>query len=277
MTTKLVERQGFAERQDFASLPSGFTLTELLVVVAIIGVMLGLTMPAFNTMVKSQRISSTQTLIRSALTQAQVYAAANQGYAGIRFQQDLNGKQYVVLIEYSHNNGTIMIFKPVPNVRPTALPEGIGLISGEIDAFSTYPEKDLYLDDNNIDDPHCLLDANTFTIVFSPTGQLINKTLIVHPCNDADNTINVEIVVNTGNALLYCDGWYTDRSIPTVTHPPMSWCATAEISTTRLYIYETEFMKEANPNFRFSEYAHQMEAILINAYNGTIIDLADFY
>ena len=148
------------------------------------------------------------------------------------------------------------------------------MISGEIDSFNTYAGRDLYLDDI-YDDLFNLLDANTFTIVFSPTGQLINKTLIVHPRNDADNTINVQAMVNNGYALLYCDDWYTDSSGPPA-HQPVEWCATAEASTTRLYIYETGVMAGVNRDFRYTEYVNQLEPILINTYNGTIIDLGDF-
>ncbi|KPK76172.1 MAG: hypothetical protein AMJ79_07870, partial [Phycisphaerae bacterium SM23_30] len=126
-----------------------FSLAELLVVMAIIGLMLGLTMPSVNTMIHSHHLASVKTLIRSALTQAQVYAASNQKYAGLRFQQDLDGKQYVVLIEHQPRcivSGALENigerYTAIPKVKPIALPDGIGLISGAIDQLDLDPLSD---------------------------------------------------------------------------------------------------------------------------------------
>jgi len=245
----------------------GYSLVELLVVVAIIGILLGLTMPSFNSMMKSQQITSTKTLIRTALTQAQVYASSNQKYAGLRFQSDTKGRPHIILIENTHDT----TYAPIPNARPVALPEGIGLISASIDILAP-ANRDLYLDDSN-NDQYCLLGATTFTIIFSPTGQLVIKTPIVHPRNDFDQTMNVAAVVEAGGARFYCDGWYTD-SFGNPPHAPVYYCL-SEDSTMGLYIYEKEPMQEANSNLRYTEYVSLLQPLLINTYTGKLIELDD--
>ena len=78
---------------------AGFTLIEMLVVVSIIAIMISLTVPAINSMVQSHRTTSAKNLVRSSLIQAQAYAAKERKYAGIRFQLDGAGRQYMILVE----------------------------------------------------------------------------------------------------------------------------------------------------------------------------------
>jgi len=241
-----------------------FTLVELLVVVAIIGIMLGLTMPSFNSMMQSQRAASAKTLIRTALTQAQIYASSQQKYAGLRFQSDADGRPYIILIENTHDN----TYAPIPNVRPVALPEGIGLISASIDLLAP-ASRDLYLDTSE-NDPICLLGATTFTIIFSPTGQLVIKTPVVHPRNDLDQTMNIEAVVDAGGARFYCDGWYKGIA------PIKGYYCLSEDSTFGLYIYEKEPMLAVDPDARYTEYVSRLKPVLINTYTGKLIEWDDF-
>ena len=276
-----------------------FSLAELLVVMAIIGLMLGLTMPSVNTMIHSHHLASVKTLIRSALTQAQVYAASNQKYAGLRFQQDLDGKQYVVLIEHEPKGMSIISGKPVPayigerytaipNAKPIALPASIGLITGDIDSYND-SFKNAYLADydplNPIQDPLnptkllCFPDATTFTVIFSPTGQLVVKKVGVRKRNDYDLTFGNYLAVNAPAPapLLYYDNYnLSKKEWPFYDYDFDSaiWCV-REDSTTSMYIYEMNDLVSANPLARYTDYVYQLEPLLINAYTGEIIGLED--
>jgi prepilin-type N-terminal cleavage/methylation domain-containing protein len=61
-----------------------FTLVELLVVVAIIGVILGIGLPAFNSMTAQARRSKTRQLLQGALTRASVLSVADRNLVAVR-------------------------------------------------------------------------------------------------------------------------------------------------------------------------------------------------
>ena len=104
---------------------TGFTLVEILTVLAIAAVVMGLAVPAVSRMVRGGREAAARNLVRTALTQARAYAAKEQKYAGVRFQQRITsaseqGRQYLVLIEHVGNND----YEAVPNAKAKALPKG---------------------------------------------------------------------------------------------------------------------------------------------------------
>jgi prepilin-type N-terminal cleavage/methylation domain-containing protein len=248
---------------------AGFTMVELLTVMAIIAIMALLVLPGFTKMIQSNKDGAARNLIRAALAEAQAHAAKTQKYAGIRFQFDrdgwANGRQYLVLIE----NVGGATFVTAPNAKPIALPEGIGVISSEVDNFG-----DPYIDDDATSDGplHTLDGATTFNIVFSPTGQMVLKSVTVNPRTDDDKVFNYETYVNNGNALLYYDGWWRDSvSTGSFTLAPL-WCAN-EPSTKGLYIFEVNKMQEVAASARWSNYigTPDVEPVLINMYTGTII------
>ena len=61
-----------------------FTLVELLVVVAIIGLILGLGLPAFNSMTAQSRKSKARQLLQGALTRASVLSVADRNVVAVR-------------------------------------------------------------------------------------------------------------------------------------------------------------------------------------------------
>ena len=72
-------------KQSFA-LPgrSAFTIVEMIVVVAIIALVLGIGIPAFNSIMKEQRMSQAQQLLSGTLTRAQVIAESDATLAAVR-------------------------------------------------------------------------------------------------------------------------------------------------------------------------------------------------
>ena len=232
----------------------GFTLVEMLVVVAIIAVMVGVAALNAGDILRSQRSTSARNLIRSSLAQAQAYAQTNRKYAGLRFQFDRNGwdrgRQYMVLIE---KVGVDHVFNPIPNSKPLALPKTIGVIPVE------------QASDTGLDDEYSNSDgmegAATFSIIFSPSGQLVVKDVYLCQRFIGDPVVGNATDVNSGISLLYSD-WWDDG---------VDWCV-AEPSALGLIVCETTRLREARPDWRYADYVVNLEPILINVYTGTFIE-----
>ncbi len=260
---------------------AGFTMVELLTVMAIIAVMALLVLPGFTKMISSNKEGAAQNLIRSALVEAQVHAAQTQKYAGIRFQFDKNGwakgRQYLVLIE----NITGTEYRAAPNAKPVALPEGIGVI--DYSMITQNPSNQTQINTNNYNlsdndtDQYGLLGSTTFSIIFSPTGQLVVKNLYV-TWWDADdqvfnNEYNVNLVSSPGDLpppLLYYDNNYANWINITDSVP---WCV-YEPSAKGLYIFEVnKMLQEVSADTRWTDYIGTVDVkpVLINMYTGTII------
>ena len=78
---------------------SGFSLTEMVVVIAAMTILVAFGLPAVRALLHSfESQSGTKSTISAALATARAIAAKEQHYAGIRFQQDLDGNQYMVFI-----------------------------------------------------------------------------------------------------------------------------------------------------------------------------------
>ncbi len=270
---------------------NGFTLVEMLVVIAIIGLVAALTIPNVPGMVRSHKMSAAQNLIKSAMGQAQAHAAKHQKYAGIRFQFDHgdweNGRQYLVLTENEAEPGYSGRFIAVSKAKPIALPTGIGVISmsASVELFdangepylASIPINDEYLDDDIT--PYSMDGATTFTIIFSPTGQLITKYIGVFQKPDEiyGTTVIEDKVFGTK---LHYDNYRRDDDCPDDSIPHITdsatWCL-AERSSTGLYVYLTETIKEVDPLNRYTGFVSQhknneyIKQLLLNIYTGTII------
>jgi|GEM_PF-3137123 len=262
----------------------GFSLVEMLVVVSIIVLMLSLAMPNAAVLIRSQKLNSAENMIRSALAQARAHAAVNQRYAGVRFEFDRTGwqkgRQYLVLIE--NQPVATNEFVAVPNVKPLIMPDGLGAISGDINGDAYLYDYNPVTNPDGIPLPNCINGATTFSIIFSPSGQVVMKNVKVRPRIPDDKIINhkerVDILDNSAyreyKALLYCDDYVGINWDPIYTSaiPYKPWCV-VEYSTSGLYIYETEKMLAVSlPTLRWSEYVSKLTPMLINSYTGQIIE-----
>ncbi len=260
---------------------SGFTLIEMLVVVAIIAVLAALSLPNTMGIIRSHRSAATKNLIRNALAQAQAHAAVTQKYAGVRFQFTKddwqNNRQYLVLIEnepgmvpgagipdyHSHNR-----FVAIRNAKAAVLPVGMGVISQA--AFGSAQIPDNYAVDS-------VRGETTFSIIFSPTGQLVTKDVYLRPKDDFDESgqiisdliVNVPSEVDNEIGLFYCDD---DSDL-------LATCRHQESSALGLYIFDADKlmsidglnMNDIQKAEERAIYIQSLEPILINIYTGTII------
>jgi len=273
----------------------GFTLIEMLVVVGIVALLSVLVIPNTAKMLDSYRFTAAHNLIKTALAQAQAHAAKTQKYAGIRFQFDSDGwqkgTQYLVLIENQNDfvdsfnipHHTPDRYVAVPNAKPSALPTGICVISGQVDIIDSDPLNDDiendYLDDDVSDDPlFCLNGASTFSIIFSPSGQLVVKAVEVQSRHQNDNIFGSEVAASTQpptTLLSYDKHW--DYILMADTTDNSLWCD-KESSTTGLYIVEKSVLQDIPADSRYSSLLKRyisndsVERILINIYTGTIIE-----
>jgi len=275
---------------------SGFTLIEMLVVVGIMAIMMALVVPNTGGLIQSHRMSSAQNLVRSALAQAQAYAAAHQKYAGIRFQRDRKGTQYLVLIEKMDKIDPDD-YVAVPNAKPVPLPTGIFALSGVVDIYdggsgSSNPNqlmasRNVYLQDYDEragNGRACLENATTFGLVFSPSGQLVVKSVEVVPRGNTDR------IFGTYNATGYPVSNLNRRLLSHDNRPTSApWCLD-ELSTSGFYLCDLGLLEGMAEDQRYSsliqEYTGRVwikkyksnegiERIMINFYTGRIMEDVD--
>lgn len=156
---------------------SGISLTEAVLAVAVIILLVSVSIPAykaFDTAISSP--AGVQSMVSAALSSARAIAAKNQKYAGIRFQQDKDGNQYMIPIIHDYDATDIAIgYKAIDGKNPVKLP-------GDICIFDTKNNNNNEINSSgDIDDPSKIDDLTKFSIIFSPSGNLVIKDIRALP------------------------------------------------------------------------------------------------
>lgn len=271
-------------KQKQAGFEAGFTLIEMLVVVGIIAIMVSLVMPAGSSMIQSHRKSSAKNLIKTSLAQAQAYAAKERKYAGIRFQLDASGRQYLILVEAKRiviSNGSVIpgawdfydlmdLYVPVDNVQPTAMPTGTVVLNAS--------ELDFDIDANTEVEDWELEDATTFCVIFSPSGQLVKKPAQCGPRVDPTVTqleylvyANLDDTIFVGTEIMPPrEGLPLSGDLICLNNSPRS----VKYSQTGLLLFQLKELEEMSPIERYDYIMDSLvsKALMINVYTGKLIE-----
>jgi prepilin-type N-terminal cleavage/methylation domain-containing protein len=269
----------------------GMTLIETTVTVAVVSLLAVLSTPSirayFNALGSPAEVKGA---ISAAFASARAIAAKEQHYAGVRFQQDSSGKQYMIFIIQDPAIGATF-FRTVEGQKPVKLPDNIGVmdftvVTGRSAQYPDSPAKQERLDDSTLSDNYKdglinnvgLTDVTTFSIIFSPAGKLVIHGVCVRnrngeqdtPANAAntsdDDVFNKKGDVDNGIGMFYQDDYWGNGTNPDLGLGP-------EPSRSNFVIYDkTEFGK-VNINSRWTDYLSRLasEVVYINPYTGTII------
>jgi len=269
---------------------TGFTLTEMVVVLATMSLLIALGLPVMR-MIRESFESNTggKSMISAALSSARAIAAKEQHYAGIRFQRDSDGNQYMIFIIHDfEKTGLNPGFRAVQNLKPTKLPESMGVMDLRVrinhgtnwtdaEDILDEPLNAAYLDDTNPQNlgpdqkNRHITDTSSFSIVFSPNGKLVihnvrvrNRDGIYQPDNGTANKVSMDSIFNSpGNITTHAVGKFIQDDYAELG-------LGAESSRNSFVIYDKIRFDKLDAIERFN-YLSSLEPVYINPYTGTII------
>lgn len=269
---------------------TGFTLTEMVVVLATMSLLVAFGLPVMR-MIRESFESKTggKSMISAALSSARAIAAKEQHYAGIRFQRDSAGNQYMIFIIHDfEKTGLNPGFRAVQNLKPTKLPDSMGVMDSMVrinhgtnwtdaEKILDEPLNAAYLDDTNPQNlgpdqkNRYITDTSSFSIVFSPNGKLImhnvrvrNRDGIYQPDNGRPNKISMDSIFNSPQNITthgvgkFIQDDYAELGLG------------AESSRNSFVIYDKIRFDKLNAIEKFN-YLSSLEPVYINPYTGTII------
>ncbi|MHC4508334.1 MAG: pilus assembly FimT family protein [Planctomycetota bacterium] len=269
---------------------SGLTMTEMVLVVATIALLVSLGLPAVRMLIRSFESGSGATsMISAALAGARAIAAREQRYAGIRFQRDLAGDQYMIFIVHDFEaTGLNSGFRVVEGIKPVKLPRSSGVMAlmvrtnhgiNPADAADTLDEplQVQYFDDANPanigpDGKNAYVrDIDSFSVVFSSSGKLVirpvrirNRDGIYRPDNTVADKASMDDVFNSPENIanagvgMFVQDDYAELGLG------------AEPSRNRFVVHDRTEFDKLNARGRF-DYLNRLEPVYINPYTGTMI------
>lgn len=257
------------------------TLTELLVVMSVMVILLIIALPVAKKLVKSlENSAGPRTIIGAALTNARAIAIREQKYAGLRFQQDRSGRQYIVLIIHDPaGTGYVNGFRAIEGKKPMALPEEIGTLCTRVQvSYTDVPTDplaaaDLELSTNSVQADAKLgmyqdntwvgmNDTTTFSILFDVSGKFIVRPVRVVNVTANDKTFNTSMRVNNNEALLCRD----ESESPT-----RSVGYQEENSVSSFILYEKKEFNKIASHQRWSEFFSKLEKDFVNPHTGELV------
>ena len=260
------------------------TLTELLTVMAIMALLIGIAVPAAKAIIDSFETSAGVTnVISAALANARAIAITKNSYAGVRFQQDLRGNQYMIFIVMNEEvSNPANAFRAIEGRKPMKLPNSVGVMDLEIvnrtfDGLGRVVSLiDIEINGNSlIDGQYELNDTTTFSIIFSPSGKLITRQVWIRnkdgdvngsPNDDVFNMIDY---IENGNGMFIQDDY---SGSPTSPDPGAILGFGPEFSRRGFIIYNKNDFNRVSPNRRWSDYLRNLDVLYVNPHSGRIIN-----
>jgi type II secretory pathway pseudopilin PulG len=270
---------------------SGLTLTEMVVVIATIALLVTLGLPSIRSLLCSFEANcAARDMISAALSGARALAAKEQHYAGIRFQQDSDGNQYMIYIVHDpQKTGLSPGFRALEGLKPVKLPQNtrvtdlIVRVNHNPTPVGAQDSQDTPLQVINLDDMNAqnlgtdgkniyVVDTTSFSIIFSPNGKLImhdvrvrNRDGIYQPDNTIPAKVSTDDIFNSPENILNLGiGKFVQDDYA---HLGLG----AESSRNRIIIYDQRQFDKLDAQGRF-DYLKSIEPLYINPYTGTIIN-----
>jgi len=228
-------------------------LTEVLVTISIIAILLAVSIPAAKELSRSLEQSvGASSMIDAALANTRAIAIREQRYAGVRFQQDLQGRTYLIFIIHDPSaTGLANGFRAVDNKKPMPLPEAVGVI-----ADGNYT-------DTALTTAAGMNQANTFSVVFNASGKFVLHPVRVRNRDGKTDNTSTDRVFNTqpnvlaGKAQFVQDDYSVD-----------GYGEEDSVSAFRIYDKRELQKNSANP---WTKYLQSITQDSVNPYTGELI------
>lgn len=224
------------------------TLTELLVVMSVMVILLAIAAPVAKKLAQSLgEATGARSIIAAAMSNARAIAIREGHYAGVRFQQDSSGKQYIVLIIHDEPGTTYANgFRAIQGKKPMALPDDVGVIAdgaySDTTAFGTIA----------LDTTVGMTNATTFSILFSPAGKYVTHAVRVYNSIGTDNVFNTQANITNGKAMFLRD-------------------SSDENGVSSFVIYSKKELEKQPADKRWSGYLGKLDKEFVNPYTGELV------